>query len=112
MGAWILHRATGLAIFLFLVIHVLEAVLLKVSASAYDTLIKLYTHPLFTLAEVGLMAALLFHALNGLRIIAIDFSDFPTRQFHKVLYWLVWALFLGLFIPGAWLMIQHLVPTP
>ena len=73
MWSWVAHRITGVAVLFFLYVHVLDTALVRVSPSAYDDVIASYKTPLVNLMEVGLVGAVLFHALNGLRIIAVDF---------------------------------------
>ena len=71
--AWVLHRISGAAIFFFLFVHVLDTVLLRVSPQAYNEVVEIYKTPLVGLLEAGLVAAVLYHALNGIRVIVIDF---------------------------------------
>ena len=73
MWSWVAHRITGVLIFFFLFVHVLDTALVRVSPDAYDEVIATYKTPIVNLMEVGLVGAVLFHALNGLRIIAVDF---------------------------------------
>lgn len=91
MWSWVLHRITGVAIFFFLLVHVLDTALVRVSPEAYNVVIESYKTPLIGLAELGLVGAILFHGLNGLRIIAIDFWSKGTR-FQSIMFWLVIAI--------------------
>ena len=74
MWSWVLHRITGTAIFFFLLVHILDTALIRISPEAYDAVIGTYKTPIMGLGEVALVAAVGLHALNGLRIIAINFS--------------------------------------
>ena len=91
MWSWVLHRITGVAIFFFLLVHVLDTALVRVSPEAYIVVIESYKTPLIGLAELGLVGAILFHGLNGLRIIAIDFWSKGTK-FQSIMFWLVIAI--------------------
>ena len=105
--AWLLHRLTGLGVLLFLVIHILDTSLVLFGAEIYDKVVRLYTHPLFRLGEVGLAAAVLYHALNGIRITAIDFyPELGARQ--RELFYGVVTLFVLLFLPAAYFMLAPL----
>src|SRR6476646_5647782 len=73
MWSWVLHRITGATIFFFLFVHVLDTALVRVSPQVYNEVIDTYKTPIVGLMEVGLVAAVLYHALNGIRIILIDF---------------------------------------
>src|SRR5271163_1123049 len=81
MWSWVLHRITGATIFFFLFVHVLDTALVRVSPEAYNEVINTYKTPIVGLMEIGLVAAVLFHALNGIRVILIDFwSEGPRHQ--------------------------------
>jgi succinate dehydrogenase / fumarate reductase cytochrome b subunit len=103
--AWLLHRVSGVAIMLFLFLHVLDTSLVGFGPQAYETFVFLYRAPLFRVMEVALAGAVLYHGLNGLRIIVIDFMENATRV-HRELWYAVWALFLVLFLPTAFLMLR------
>ena len=101
MWSWVLHRITGVAIFFFLLVHILDTSLLRVSPEAYNQVIGAYKTPIMGLGEIALVAAIGFHALNGLRIILIDFWSVGTR-YHKAMFWAVIILWIGLlaaFVP-------------
>lgn len=105
--AWILHRFTGLGVLLFLLIHILDTGLVLFGPAVYDRVVKIYTHPLFRVSEVGLAAAVLFHALNGIRITILDFRpELGARQ--QELFYAVMVLFTVLFLPSAYLMLRPL----
>src|SRR5690349_10480691 len=72
MWSWVLHRITGVAIFFFLLVHILDTTLIRVSPEAYDAVIGTYKNPIMGLGEVVLVAAITYHAFNGLRIILVD----------------------------------------
>ena len=65
MWSWVLHRITGATIFFFLLVHVLDTALVRVSPQAYNEVINTYKTPIVGLMEMGLVAAVLYHALNG-----------------------------------------------
>ena len=83
MWSWVLHRITGVAIFFFLLVHVLDTALIAVSPEAYNAVIAQYKNPIMGLGETGLVAAIAFHAMNGLRIILVDFWSWATRRISR-----------------------------
>jgi succinate dehydrogenase / fumarate reductase cytochrome b subunit len=107
MWAWLLHRVSGLGVALFLALHILDTALIGFGPEAYNHAIALYRTPLFRIGEVAVAAGLLYHALNGLRIIAIDFSDSASRR-ERQLWYGVMVLFVVLFLPTAYLMLAPL----
>src|SRR5690554_1219604 len=80
MWSWVLHRITGVGIFFFLLVHVLDTALIRVSPEAYNVVIDSYKNPIMGVAEVGLVGAVGFHALNGIRIILVDFWAWGTKH--------------------------------
>ena len=59
--------------FFFLFEHVLDAALVRVSPQAYNEVIETFKTPIVRLMEVGLVAAVLYHSLDGIRVMLIDF---------------------------------------
>jgi len=101
MWSWVLHRITGVAIFFFLLVHILDTALVRISPAAYNAVIDTYKQPIMGLGEAALVAAIGLHALNGLRIILIDFWKLGPR-WQRVMYWIVlvlWVILLAGFLP-------------
>ena len=101
MWSWVLHRITGVAIFFFLLVHILDTSLVRISPEGYNVVISAYKTPIMGLGEIGLVAAIGLHALNGLRIIAIDFLTIGPR-IQRLMFWIViaiWVLLLAGFVP-------------
>ena len=98
MLAWAFHRISGVAIWAFLVLHVVDIFLVGAAPDTYDTLLAIYAHPIGIVLEWLLGAAVLYHALNGLRIIIIDFWPALTR-YHRQLWYASWVLFFLIGIP-------------
>ena len=96
MWSWVLHRITGVAIFFFLLVHVLDTSLVRLSPEAYDVVIATYKTPIIGLAELGLVAAILFHGLNGIRVILIDFWR-KGAKYQNLMFWVVIAIALAIF---------------
>lgn len=92
--SWVGHRVTGVVIFFFLLVHVLDTSLVRVSPDAYDAIMETYKNPLMALGELGLVAAIMFHAFNGLRLILVDFWK-QGPKYHRQMLWgvlAVWAV--------------------
>ncbi len=107
MWSWVLHRITGATIFFFLFVHVLDTALVRVSPEAYNAVIETYKTPIVGLMEIGLVAAVLFHALNGVRVILIDFwSEGPRYQ--RQMLWVVAAIFIAVLIAAVGVIGMHM----
>ena len=108
MWSWVAHRVTGVLIFFFLFAHVLDTALVRVSPDDYDRIIDTYKTPVVNLMELGLVGAVLFHSLNGMRVMAIDFWEKGPR-YQKQMTFAVVTLVLLVMVPGAYFMLQHTV---
>ena len=106
MWSWVAHRVTGVLIFFFLFAHVLDTALVRVSPDSYNQIIDTYKTPVVNLMEVGLLGAVLFHALNGLRVMAIDFWEKGPRYQRQMTYVVV-GLFVVLMAAAAPRMVIH-----
>jgi len=101
MWSWVAHRLTGVLIFFFLFAHVIDTAMVRVSPEAYNIAVETYKNPIVGLMEVGLVAAVLYHALNGIRIILVDFWSQGPR-YQRQLTFGVAGVFLLLFLPFVW----------
>jgi succinate dehydrogenase / fumarate reductase cytochrome b subunit len=107
MWSWVLHRISGATIFFFLFVHVLDTALVRVSPEAYNAVVDTYKTPLVGLMEAGLVAAVLYHALNGIRIILIDFWRYGPR-YQRLMLWIVAGVFLAVIIPALGVLGMHM----
>ncbi|MEN3026593.1 MAG: succinate dehydrogenase, cytochrome b556 subunit [Chlorobiota bacterium] len=89
--AWILHRITGLALLGYLFVHIWTLRALVEGEAAFQAKMEPFTTPFFKFAEWLLFAFVLFHALNGIRIVLVDFSAQGAYR-HKFLLRLVYGL--------------------
>lgn len=105
MLAWAFHRISGVAIWSFVVLHVVDIFLAGANPRAYDDLLAFYASPVGRTFEVLLGAALFYHALNGLRIIIMDFWPAMTI-YHRQLWYASWVIFVGVGLPGAYIILK------
>lgn len=108
MWAWVLHRITGATIFFFLFVHVLDTALVRVGPQAYNEVIATYKTPIVGLMELGLVAAVLYHALNGVRVILIDFWAQGPR-YQRLMLWVIGAIWLLVIVPAAVVLGIHMM---
>jgi succinate dehydrogenase / fumarate reductase, cytochrome b subunit len=106
-GQWsfVAHRTTGFLVFFFLLMHIIDVSLINVDPELYEEVHSLYGNIFMRLFEVGLGFALLFHALNGLRIIAVDFFPGAVRREKQLTAWVVGLTFAA-GIPMAYIIVK------
>lgn len=87
--AFLLHRLSGLAILAYFLLHVVSISLVMFGEQAYMRLHTLYELPIFSLGLILVTAGVVYHALNGLRIIVMDFTGtgvaYQRQMFYGVL---------------------------
>jgi succinate dehydrogenase / fumarate reductase cytochrome b subunit len=106
--SWVLHRLTGIGVFLFLLIHIVDIAVIGWGPRIFDKLLFLYRNPVFRVGEVALVGAVLFHAINGVRICITDFWP-QTMALHRKLSYAVGVAFAVFYIPTAIYMLRFLV---
>lgn len=109
--SWALHRITGVGVLIFLCLHILDTFLIILGPEHYNAIINLYRVPAFRVMEVGLFACVLFHALNGVRIILIDFWE-GLMRYHRQLFYIEMACFVLAMIPVTYLMLKPVFDLP
>lgn len=107
MWAWVLQRITGVSIFFFLFVHVLDTAVIRINPNTYTEIIDTYKTPIIGLMEIGLVFCVLFHAINGIRVILIDFWG-NGPKYQRQMLWVVGVVFSILFIAAAVRLLQLL----
>lgn len=103
--AWMLHRVTGVGVFLFLTLHIVDIFLMSFGPDAFESLLFIYHQFFFKLLIVfGLFPGVLYHALNGIRVVIIDF--WPGMGKRQAMLWRVQVTIFALaYLPSAILML-------
>lgn len=101
MWSWVLHRITGIAIYFFLLVHILDTATIRLDPEIYNAVMASYKTPIMGLGEAGLVGAIVFHAFNGLRIILVDYTRWGTR-YQRTMFYVVlglWVVVMAAFLP-------------
>ena len=102
--AFMLHRITGFLVFMFLMLHVVDVSLVQ-DKHLYNEVHAVYGNVVLRVFEVGLLFALVFLALNGLRIILIDFFPEGIRA-DRAMFSIVVFLTVAAGIPGGYIILR------
>lgn len=103
MLVWALHRIGGLCIILFVSLHVVSSFFMQQTASDFATWVNIvYESPWF---QLFLYFFVLFHTINGTRIILMDFWP-KLYQYQREMNWMVWLIFIPLYGLTVFIMIQ------
>jgi len=100
-GSWsyLFHRLSGAALIVYLCMHIWVMHYLQDGAAAYDGLMRFMDNPLFRLGEVALLAAILFHSLNGVRLVFMD--AMVGMRGYRLTFWLVFFLAAAAVLAGG-----------
>jgi len=104
----VLHRISGLGVVFFLTLHVIDTSWSVFYPALYEKAIAIYQSPLFTLGEFGLVACVVYHAYNGLRIAIIDYRP-EWWKYQQRAAWIVLGLTALTLVPTFILMLGHVV---
>ena len=103
--AWILHRVTGVGMFIFLVLHIVHISLIGFGPEPFNTVTAFLNQPLARILHIFLFFSVLFHAVNGIRVIILDFWP-ALWQYRRQSVNIATAVFLLIFIPSALLILM------
>lgn len=98
--SWILHRLTGLGIFVFLALHIFDIYLLLLGPEPFNTLATIYHHPVARVGHIFLFFSLLWHAFNGARITLLDFMPHLWKH-QRLAVQVQVVVFLAVFVPST-----------
>ncbi len=107
--AWFGHRASGIGVLVYLFMHIVETSTVLFGPDVYNAAVGIFRNLPARLGEIVLMAALVYHALNGLRVIAMDFSPGLTAYYRPLTYGVIGATILAM-IPLGLIMIRPYAP--
>ena len=103
--AWMLHRVTGLGVFVFLILHIVDIFLMSFGPDIFESLMFIYHQFFFKLTIIfGLYLGVLYHGLNGIRVVIMDF--WPNMGQKQAMLWRIQVVvFAVLYIPSAAIML-------
>lgn len=104
--AWILHRATGAGIVFFLLVHIIDIMLIGLGQDVYDHTVNFYGNWFIIPMEIFLVGAVIYHTLNGLRVIAINFTKQGPVKEARAFWWVLIATIV-LTIPSGIVILIH-----
>jgi succinate dehydrogenase / fumarate reductase cytochrome b subunit len=104
--AWIMHRLTGLGVLFFLLVHIIDIMLIGFGRDVYDKSVDFYGNAFLIPMEIALVGAVIYHTLNGLRIVLIDFWAEGVHH-QKQLFWVALAGSALLTLPSAVIILTH-----
>ena len=104
MWAWILHRTSGLAMVLFVGLHILAGFLTQEFGSDLGMAINaIYINWIF---QVVIFFLVIFHAVNGLRVVILDLAP-ALLEYQREMIWLEWLIIMPLYSLVIFSILKH-----
>lgn len=97
--SFVLRRFTGVALVLYLFTHMWVIGSVNSGPAAFDARLNLVQTPFFKLAEIALLAAVVYHAFDGIRLIIVHYFD--VTEYRKSMFYTIFAISAILVIAGG-----------
>ena len=107
--AWFGHRISGLGVLFYLFMHIVETSMVLFGPEVYNAAVGIFKNLPARIGEVVLMAAVVYHALNGLRVIAMDFFPGLTIYYRPLTYGVIAATVISM-VPLGLIMLRPFMP--
>lgn len=97
--SFLLRRITGVALVLYLFTHMWVIGSANAGAEAFNERLNLVQTPFFKFAEIALLAAIVYHAFDGIRLLIVHYFD--VTEYRKSLFYAIFAVSVILVIAGG-----------
>jgi succinate dehydrogenase / fumarate reductase cytochrome b subunit len=100
MWAWVGHRLTGILLVVYVFMHLSFLTQASLSHEKFEDLMAVMAQPQFVLLDFLLVCAVIYHAMNGFRVVLFDLGIGIRRQ--KMVFWITMAIAAVLVVVGFW----------
>ncbi len=97
--SFVLRRFTGIALVLYLFLHIWVIGSINSGPEAFDARLAVVQTPFFKFAEIALLAAVVYHAFDGIRLLIVHYFD--VVEYRKSLFYAAFAVSAILTIAGG-----------
>ena len=101
MWSWLFQRITAVLLIVCLAIHLIFTHILNIGELNYDNIADRLAHAGLTAVDIILLAAGIYHALNGLRMVLMDYW-FTSRKRALALTIVLWVVGIAFMVYGTW----------
>ena len=108
MWAWIGHRLTGIILVVYIFMHLsfITTASLGDGEKNFNALMAVTSQPLLVAMDFLLVVVVIYHAMNGFRVVLFDFCVGIKHQ--KLIFWIMMAVTAVLTVAGLWA-VWHLI---
>lgn len=107
--AWFGHRLSGIGVLVYLFMHIVETSMVTLGPDVYNATLGLFRNLPVRLGEILLMAALVYHSLNGLKVILLDFVPATTVWYRPLTLGVILATVVAM-VPLSLIMLAPFAP--
>ncbi len=97
--SFLLRRITGVALVIYLFMHIWVIGSVNAGPEAFDARLNMVQTPVFKLLEIALLAAVVYHALDGIRLLIVHYFD--VTEYRKSMFYAVMAVAAILTVAGG-----------
>jgi succinate dehydrogenase / fumarate reductase cytochrome b subunit len=97
--SFFLRRLTGVALVLYLFMHMWVIGSSLGGPASFDQRLAMVQGPVFTVLEILLLAAVIYHAIDGIRLLIVHYLK--VTEYRRSLFYAVMATTVLIFIAGA-----------
>ncbi len=83
--AWLLQRVSGVLLVGYLFLHIAVISTSRSGEDGFDSALRIVQHPVLAALDIALIAIVLYHAFNGVRVILFDLGIGIRQQ--AALFW-------------------------
>jgi len=104
MLAWVLHRIGGIAMVLFVSLHVMASFLQYQLGSDIGTTFNIIYESIYF--QVPFFFVVIFHVMNGFRVLVLDIWP-KLLEYQREVTWLQWLTFIPIYGLTIFVMISR-----
>ena len=97
--SFVLRRVTGVALVIYLFLHMWVIGSVNLGPEVFNARLNMVQTPFFKLAEIALLAAVVYHAFDGIRLLIIHY--FNVTNYRTSLFYAAFAISAILVIAGG-----------
>ena len=103
--SFVLRRFTGIALVIYLFMHMWVIGGANSGAGTFDDRMEFLGSPLFRIAEIGLLAAVIYHGFDGVRLLIVHYFD--VTEYRKSLFYAAFVVSVIMTIAGGLPILIH-----
>lgn len=97
--SFLFRRISGVALVIYLFLHMWVIGSINQGPEVFDARLAMVQTPFFKLMEVLLLAAVVYHGFDGIRIMIVDY--FHITDYRKSMFYAMFVTFVIVTIAGA-----------